>query len=167
MTRPDINIIAIVAHDGAIGRKGDQPFHISEDFRRFKQLTMGHPIIMGRRTFEALPSGALPGRRNIVVTRRADFHPEDTETAGSLGEAVAMCAACDNIYIIGGGEVYRQAMPSATRLLLTEVDVDVPDADTFFPEVDRRIWHVTERSELRHDSRSGVNYEFVTYERDF
>lgn len=162
---PHVNIIAIVARGGAIGRGGDQPFHISADFRRFKQLTLGHPIIMGRRTFEALPGGALPGRRNIVVTRSADFKAPDTESASSLEEALAMCSGADDLFIIGGGQIYAQAMHLAHRLLLTEVDAEVPDADTFFPPVNTDLWTLTEASSLAIDPRSGASYRFATYSR--
>lgn len=103
MDMPVISMIAIVARDGAIGRGGDQPFHISADFKRFKQLTLGHPVIMGRRTFEALPGGALPGRRNIVISRNPDYRAEGAETAPSIGDAIAMCDGAGEVFIIGGG----------------------------------------------------------------
>ncbi len=116
----EVSIIAIVARNGAIGRGGDQPFHIREDFQRFKALTMGRPIVMGRRTFEALPKGALPGRRNIIVTRNASWTAEGVETAQTLEDAIALGAsASDEVMIIGGGEIYRQALPLATQLYLT------------------------------------------------
>lgn len=161
-----ISIIAIVARDGAIGRGGDQPFHISEDFRRFKALTLGKPIVMGRRTFEALPKGALPGRRNIVVTRNAEWTAPDVETAPSVEAAIAMASSLsDEVMIIGGGEVYRQAMPLANRLYLTEVDADVEDADTFFPPFDPTEWTLTEQSDYSVDPRSGAPYRFLIYSR--
>ncbi|MCM1348239.1 MAG: dihydrofolate reductase [Firmicutes bacterium] len=160
-----VTIIAIVARNGAIGRGGDQPFHISADFRRFKQLTTGKPIVMGRRTFEALPSGALPHRRNIVVTRNQDYRAKDAETAPSLEAAVNLCSDAEDIMVIGGGEIYRQAMPLASTLMLTEVDADVDNADTFFPTVDRKEWVETERSERFTDPKSGVCYTFATYSR--
>ncbi len=162
---PIINIIAIVARNGAIGRGGDQPFHISADFRRFKQLTLSHPIIMGRRTYEALPGGALPGRRNIVVSRSESFSAPDAEIARSLDDAIAMCHDADRIFIIGGGQIYAPAMAVADKLLLTEVDADVTDADTFFPDVDPAVWTLTETSEPETDPRSGVIYRFATYTR--
>lgn len=165
MNTPLISIIAIVAHHGAIGIGGDQPFHIREDFLRFKQLTMGKPIVMGRLTFEALPKGALPGRRNIVVTRNEKWSAPDTERASSIEEAVQMCASADEIMIIGGGQIYARAMPIADTLYITDVDAEVPDADTFFPEVDTAEWKQTDRSEIFTDPRSGAEYSFVTYRR--
>lgn len=162
----EVSIIAIVARNGAIGRSGDQPFHIREDFQRFKALTMGRPIVMGRRTFEALPKGALPGRRNIVVTRNASWTAEGVETAPTLEDAIALGAsASDEVMIIGGGEIYRQALPLATQLYLTEVDADVVDADTFFPSFDRDAWQIIEESPRQTDPRSGATYRFVTYRR--
>lgn len=158
-----ISIIAIVARDGAIGRGGDQPFHIREDFRRFKSLTMGKPLVMGRRTFEALPSGALPGRRNIVVSRRDDFCAPGVEVGASLEKAIEMAGG--EVMVIGGGEIYRQAMPLATHLYITEVDADVPDADTHFPAIDSEIWQTTDISDYATDPRSGARYRFVDYSR--
>lgn len=160
-----VSIIAIVARDGAIGRGGDQPFHIAADFRRFKELTLGQPIVMGRRTFEALPKGALPGRRNIVVTRSSGWTAPDVETAPSLEEALQLCADADEVFIIGGGQIYRQAMTMADRLYITEVDADVPDADTHFPPVDPATWRLTDASEIATDPRSNAPYRFALYTR--
>ncbi len=165
MGRPTINIIAIVAHGGAIGRGGDQPFHISADFKRFKQLTLGHPVVMGRRTFDALPTGALPGRRNIVITRSEDFTAPGVETALSLDNALELCGDANEIFIIGGGQIYAQSILLADRLLLTEVNADVEDADTFFPSIDSTTWTLTEASPAETDPRSGASYRFVTYTR--
>ena len=159
------SVIAIVAHDGAIGRGGDQPFHIREDFQRFKALTLGKPIVMGRRTFEALPKGALPGRRNIVVTRSADWSAPDVETARSIEDAIRMAGDVEEVMIIGGGEIYRQSMPLATRLYVTEVDADVEDADTFFPEIDLQRWGLVEESDYQIDPRSGARFRFLTFDR--
>lgn len=160
-----VSIIAIVARDGAIGRGGDQPFHISADFKHFKELTLGKPIIMGRKTFEALPKGALPGRLNIVVTRNAGFSAPGVKTVGSLAEAMEMCAAVDEVMIIGGGQIYAQAEPLAGRMYLTEVDGFVDDADTFFPKWTQN-WRETSRSESYMDASlpEGVTYSFAVYD---
>lgn len=160
-----LTIIAAVAADGAIGRGGDLPFHISADLRRFKAITTGHPVIMGRKTFESFPNGALPARRNIVVTRNATYSPAGAETALSLDDAVAMVGDVDEAFIIGGGEIYRQALPLADRLLITDIHARVSDADTYFPEVDMGKWQEVERSAAETDPRSGASYEFVSYER--
>lgn len=165
MTTPSIPIAIIVAAgaDSAIGIGGDMPFHISADLRRFKALTMGLPLVMGRKTFESLPGGALPGRRNIVVSRRADFHPEGAETARSLDEALMTAAGGSprEIMVIGGGEIYRQALSLASRIYLTEVTGAFPGADTYFPEIDPGEWTVEEESECFTDPRSGLGYRFV------
>ena len=161
-----INIIAIVAANGAIGKDGDQPFHILEDFRRFKELTFGHPIIMGRRTFEGLPDGPLPGRRNIVVTNQSDWHFDGVETAPSLQSAVVLaCETDSDMYIIGGGEIYRQGIEIADHLYLTWVDASVEDAETFFPDVDETIWNKTKCEAYATDPRSGARYRFAEYHR--
>lgn len=160
-----LSIIVAVAADGAIGRRGDLLFHISDDLRRFKAITLGHPVIMGRKTFESFPNGPLPGRRNIVVTRNAGYRHDGAETAGSLDEALRMTAGDDEVFIIGGGEIYREALPMADRLLVTEIDARIADADTFFPPVPAEEWKVSDRSGPMTDPRSGVSYRFVTYDR--
>lgn len=128
------SIIVAIDRNRAIGNAGDQLFYIREDLRHFKELTLGHPVIMGRKTFEALPRGPLPGRRNIVITRNADFRPDGAETAPSLEAAIALCADnTDEAFIIGGSQIYTLAMPLATDLYITEIDAAAPAADTFFP----------------------------------
>lgn len=159
-----LSIIAIVAADGAIGCGGDQPFHISEDFRHFKRLTLGHPVIMGRKTFEALPKGALPGRRNIVITRNGDYKPAGAETAPSLEAALEMTRGGE-AFVIGGGHVYGAAIDLVDKLYITEVDAEVPDADTFFPAIAPEKWEIVERGEKLFDPRSGKNFCFLTYIR--
>ncbi|MBD5282363.1 MAG: dihydrofolate reductase [Bacteroides sp.] len=131
-----LSIIVAVDRNWAIGNRGDQLFYIREDLRHFKELTLGHPIIMGRKTFEALPRGPLPGRRNIVITRSRDYQPEGVEVAASLEEAIELCAGADEAFIIGGAQVYRQALPLASDLYLTQIDAAAPEADTFFPAVE-------------------------------
>lgn len=129
-----MNLIVAIDRRGAIGRRGDLLYHISADLRRFKALTTGHTVVMGRKTFESLPKGALPNRRNIVVSRQTDYSAPGIEVAHTLEAALAMDDSAD-IYIIGGAEIYRQALPRAGRLLLTVVDAETPDADTFFPAI--------------------------------
>ncbi len=131
--KPEITIIAAVCANGAIGRNGQLLFHISEDLRRFKSLTMGHPIIMGRKTFESFPKGPLPGRRNIVISRQADYAPAGAEVYPSPRAALAACAGADKVYVIGGEQIYREFMPLANVLELTEIDAAPADADAFFP----------------------------------
>ncbi|CCX48927.1 dihydrofolate reductase [Bacteroides sp. CAG:927] len=160
-----VTIIAIVASNGAIGRDGDQPFHISADFKHFKAVTMGKPVVMGRRTFEALPCGALPGRRNIVITRNKQWRAPGAETACSIEDALNKCGDVPEVMIIGGGQVYKSAMPLASRLEITRVDAPVEDADTFFPEISGDEWRVAEQSEPMTDPRSSHTFRFITYVR--
>lgn len=159
-------VAAIVAagNNGAIGRRGDLPWHIAEDMRRFKSLTMGHPVIMGRRTWESLPKRPLPGRRNIVVSRNPDFRAEGAETAPSVVAAIALCAADEIPFIIGGGEIYAAAFPLLTEILMTRVDTSVEDADTFFPTVSTDEWSLSEESEPM-VSAKGLPFRFLKYLR--
>lgn len=159
-----ITIIVAATPQLAIGAKGDLLFHISADLRRFKALTMGCPIIMGRRTFESFPKGALPGRRNIVVTRNGAYSAPNIETAPSIEEAVAMCHDAEHIFIIGGGEIYRQAIGMADTIELTLIEAECPEADTFFPPIDPALWEASE-GHLEHDPKSGVGYRFVSLTR--
>lgn len=138
-------IAAITADRGAIGRNGDLIFHIPADLRHFKTLTSGHTVVMGRKTFESLPKGALPNRRNIVISSRDGFTAPGTETAHSLDEALAMAGGDGReVFIIGGGRVYAEALDKADRLELTIVHAPTPDdADTFFPDIDPAKWQLT------------------------
>ncbi len=160
-----ISIIVAISRDNAIGKNGDLLYHISEDLRRFKSITMGHPIIMGRKTFESFPNGALPGRRNIVISRQKEYNHAGIEVVDSLDSALKLVADTDEAMVIGGGEIYRQALQHASRLYITEIDARHPDADTFFPIIDTTEWHITETSPICTDPRSGVNFRFVTYTR--
>lgn len=160
----EICIIVAVTQGGAIGRKGDMICHLRGDLRRFKALTMGCPVIMGRRTFQSLPKGALPGRRNIVVSRDPDFHAPGAETFVSLEAAIAACEDSPKAFIIGGGEIYRQAMPFATTLEITHIDLPAPhDADTFFPEIDPVVWQLETLSDPVRDTPDSPSYRFATY----
>jgi len=155
-----ITIIAAVAKNRAIGYKNKLIYWLPNDLKRFKQLTTGHTIIMGRNTFLSLPKGALPYRRNIVLSRTQKDFPS-CDTYASLKEALAHCTPDEDVYIIGGASVYKQAMPLADRLCLTEID-DVPEeADTFFP--DYSDWHEVWREEHDKDDRHDYRYAFVDY----
>lgn len=142
MTR--VNMVVAVSRNGVIGRDGGLPWHIPSDLKTFKAITMGHPIIMGRRTWDGLPRKPLPGRRNIVITRRSDFHPAGAEVAGSPSDALALCAGAAEVSVIGGGEIYRQFMDRADRIYLTEVDLEVA-GDTYFPEPPSAEWQEVSR----------------------
>lgn len=157
-----ISLIAAVARNRAIGKDNKLIYWLPDDMKRFKALTTGHTIIMGRRTFESLPKGALPNRRNIVLSRTRHDVP-GCDAYSSLEEAIAHCAEDEDIYVIGGEEVYRQAIGKADRLCLTEVD-DTPDgADAFFP--DYSGWRETSRERHAKDERHAFNFDFVDYEK--
>ena len=157
-----INVIAAVARNRAIGLDNKLLYWLPNDLRRFKALTTGHTIVMGRRTFESLPKGALPNRRNIVLTRSQQQF-SGAETFPTLAAALASCQADEEVYIIGGASVYRQALPLADRLCLTEIDDTPQEADAFFP--DYSDW-VVEREEAHEpDERHAYRYRFVDYVR--
>ncbi len=160
-----VSIIVAIDREGGIGRNGDLLFHISDDLRRFRRLTTGHTIIMGRKTFESFPKGPLPDRRNIIITRNHDYHVDGAATAGSIDEALRMCAHEDKVFIIGGGEIYRQAFPLASCLEITRIDA-VAEADTFFPEINPAEWTLTAEEPAMTDPKTGVTYRFLTYLRN-
>lgn len=162
-------LIVAVADNLAIGRDNALLWHISEDLKWFKSVTMGCPVIMGRRTFESI-GRALPGRLNIVVTRGFDA-PEGVRTASSpeeaFGIAEASAVAGENgpqrCFVIGGGQIYERALPLVDRLYVTRVHTVIPDADTFFPEISADIWKEESVSETHTDPSSGLSYEFAVY----
>lgn len=158
---PQVCLVAAVARNSIIGAGGKLPWHLPEDLRQFKQLTLGRPIIMGRRTWDSL-GRPLPGRRNIVVTRQAGFGAPGAEVAASVADAVARCAGEALVFVIGGSELYAAALPIADRLVLTEIDRDY-EGDTRFPAWDRAAWRVASRE--AHTAASGLRFEVVTYER--
>ena len=151
-----VTLIAAVGRNGVIGSGNDMPWHLPEDFAFFKRTTMGHAMVMGRKTFESI-GRALPGRRTIVITRQADWQHPDVETVHSLDDALGLAGPVGEVFVAGGGEVYEQAMPFAHRLLVTEVDQE-PAGDVYFPAIDPNVWRETAREE-----RDG--FAWVTYER--
>lgn len=157
-----ISLVAALDRHRAIGRAGAMPWHLSDDLKRFKALTLGKPVLMGRKT--ALGIGrALPGRTNLVLTRADDAPYPQQRAVRSLDEALAL-AGSDELMVIGGGEVYALALPRASRLRLTEIDAATPDADTFFPAFDPRDWRETAREHHPADARHALAFDFVDYE---
>lgn len=154
-----ISLIVAMSPNHAIGYCGSLPWHLPEDLAHFKQLTMGHTIIMGRHTYESLPHGALPGRRNIVLSRKPTFVPNDCEVYGSLEDALAECSTSDETFIIGGAEVYSAALPLANKLYITLVDDNPSLADTFFPHFNPKDWAITK--EEKHDGFSFIELSRV------
>lgn len=159
-----INIIAAVAQNRAIGFENKLIYWLPDDLKRFKQLTTGHTIIMGRNTYLSLPKGALPNRRNVVLSRTVPEIP-GCDVYASLEEALANCSPEEDIYVLGGSSVYNQALPLADRLCLTEVNDTPADADAFFPEY-ADGWHEVWAEDHAQDERHAHSFRFVDYERN-
>jgi dihydrofolate reductase len=159
MTRVDL--VAAVAANGIIGKNGKLPWHLPEDLQHFKRVTMGHPVIMGRRTWESLKA-PLPGRENIVVTRQAGYEAPGAAVASSLEAALALCAGESVACVIGGEDLFRESLPLASRLVMTEIKQDF-SGDTWFPEYDRSQWKEARRE--AHAAANGTRFDFVVYER--
>lgn len=160
MNRPRIAFVVAVARNGVIGRQGELPWRISSDLKRFKAITLGKPVIMGRKTWESLPRRPLPGRVNIVITRDRHYLAEGALMAASIGEALAQARQTESeeICVIGGSEVFREMLPLADRLYLTEVDL-APEGDVVFPPLDPKAWHETSRE--THMREAGDDAGFV------
>ncbi|MGD0340984.1 MAG: dihydrofolate reductase [Bacteroidales bacterium] len=159
-----ISIIVAVSEDLGIGKDNNLLWHLPEDMKRFKRLTTGKTVIMGRKTWESLPRKPLTDRRNIVITDIAGEEFEGAESAVSIDDAASKCKKDEEAFIIGGGSIYRQFMPLADRLYITHVHKKRP-ADTFFPKIDPKIWNVTEKEEFKTAEPTGIPYTYVIYER--
>jgi dihydrofolate reductase len=159
-----LSLVAAVARGGVIGRDGTVPWRLPEDMQHFRTLTMGHPVVMGRRTWDSLPDRFRPlsGRRNVVVTHNPHWSAPGADRASSLEHALRLLAPAPHAFVIGGAELYALALPLADRLLLTEVDT-VVDGDTFFPAWDRSAFD--EESREKHVSETGIPFSYVTYRR--
>lgn len=166
---PKISMVVAVAANGVIGRDGDLPWRLSTDLKRFKALTIGKPVIMGRKTWASL-GRPLPGRANIVITRNADFAAEGASVVASLDEALALAGreaqatGADEVSVIGGGEIYRQAIAHADILHVTEVQAEV-DGDTRFPEIDPAVFEKVFEEDLPQGEKDSHAMHFVTYRR--
>lgn len=160
-----IEIYVAVASNGIIGSNGKMPWHLSSDLKRFKAGTLGKPVIMGRKTWESIGK-PLPGRRNIVVTRNRDYLAEGGETAPSLAEAVELAArdTVEAVVVIGGGEIYRQAMETADTLHVTHVEAEL-EGDTRFPAIDPTRWEAVSQEKVPAGERDSFATEYVVYER--
>jgi dihydrofolate reductase len=159
-----ISVVAAVTRGGVIGRDGGIPWRIPEDMARFRELTTGHAVVMGRRTWESLPEQfrPLPGRDNVVVTRNPDWSAQGADRAGSVDDALELLESAPRVFVIGGGEIYAAALPFADELLLTEIDAEV-EGDTTFPRWDRDEFEEVERRERVTDG--GTPFAFVRYVR--
>lgn len=159
----EFSIIVATSKNNVIGRDGGIPWHLSADLKRFKSLTTGHPIVMGRRTFESI-GRPLPGRRNIVITRSTDAI-DGCDVVKSVEDLLNDKTLEGNVFIIGGGEIYKQFLPYAKKVYLTEVSTEITDGDTFFPELNPMEWIEVGRESHEADEKNDFNYSFVDYER--
>lgn len=164
-----ISMIVAMAENRVIGLEGGMPWNLPGDLRHFKETTTGHPVIMGRKTYQAI-GGALPGRANIIITRDRDFTAADADVVHDLSaalvkaKAVAEIEGGDEVFVIGGAEIYAQAMNEAGRIYLTEVKADLP-GDAFFPELGTSDWKETARDDREPDEPGGPAYSFVILDR--
>ncbi len=161
MNRPALCLIAAVARNGAIGKNNQLLVHLPGDLPRFKKLTLGHPVIMGRKTWDSI-GRALPQRRNIVITRNATWQADSAEVAASLAAALASVVGEPKVFVIGGAQIYAQALPLADELVLTEIDAEF-EGDAFFPEWDRAAFRQTSRED--HSTAQGLRYSYVHYSK--
>ena len=159
-----LSIIVAVASDGAIGRANDLLWHLPADLKRFKELTTGHTILMGRKTFESLPRGPLPTRRNIILSRSLPAQP-GAEVYPTIQQALEACASDEEVFIIGGGEIYRQLLPNTEQIYLTRVQASFPDAEVFFPELDSTEWIEEAREVYPRDERNEYDTELLLLRR--
>ena len=158
MTR--IVLVAAVAANGIIGANGKLPWHLPEDLKHFKRVTLGHPVIMGRKTWESL-KGPRPGRDNIVVTRSAGYETPGAAVASSLEAALALCLGEPVAFVVGGSSLFAESLPSAAGLVMTEIHKDF-EGDTWFPPYDRSRWKESQREQ--HVTADGMKFDFVLYE---
>lgn len=159
-----IKAIVAVDENGAIGRQGDLLCHLPADMRHFKEMTMGHSIVMGRKTFESFPRRPLPGRQNLVITRSAGWQYPGVTVVHSLEQAIAM-AETDTVFIIGGAQIYEQALPVVDVLHLTLIHARWASADVYFPALDPNQWQEVEREHHTSDHRNAYEYDFITLRR--
>ena len=159
-----ITLIAAAAENNALGKDNQMIWHLPDDFKRFKQLTSGHYIIMGRKTFDSLP-GMLPNRTHVIITRQKDYTAENCIVVNSLEEALKVCSQNEEVFIIGGGEIYKQSMAVADKIELTRVHGTSPEADAFFPEIDPSKWILKETVHHPKDEKHKFDFTFETFIR--
>jgi dihydrofolate reductase len=159
MDMTQLSLIVAIAQNSVIGINNTLPWHLPEDLKRFRALTMGHHIIMGRKTYESL-GRLLPGRTTVIVTRNANFTVEGAVVVNSLSAAIEACQGDSEAFLIGGAELYQQALVYAQKIYLTEIHADV-NGDAFFPAWDRALWQEVARE--HHVSENGLNFSYVTY----
>lgn len=160
-----LSLIAAIDRHRAIGYQNKLLFWLPNDLKRFKALTTGHTILMGRKTFESLPKGALPHRRNVVLSSSQSLTLHGAEVFHSLQEALDACHPDELVYVIGGASLYQQALPLADALCLTEIDAEAPQADAWFPPIEPNVWYEKSRDARPADEKHPCPYAFVDYVR--
>jgi dihydrofolate reductase len=159
-----ISIIVAIGKNNEIGKGNDLLCHLSADLKHFKEITSGHTVIMGRKTFDSLPKGPLPNRRNIVISRDKDLKIEGAEVYSSLDYAFLKLIDENEVFIIGGAQVYEQVLPLADKIYLTKILADFPEADVFFPKINYKEWRETSRETFPSDDKNPYPYSFLEYE---
>ena len=157
-----ITLIAAVAENNALGKDNKMIWHLPDDFKHFKTRTSGHHIIMGRKTFESFPS-PLPNRTSVIITRQADYKADGCIIAGSLDEALNACPQDEEVFVIGGGEIYNQSISLADKLDITRVHAEFPDADAYFPQIDESKWKLSEAVFHPKDEKHAYEMTFQVY----
>jgi len=160
-----ISIVVATGRSNEIGIKGGLLCHLPADLKRFKEITSGHTVIMGRKTFESLPKGPLPNRRNVVISRNPDLKIEGVEVYPSLDYAFIILIDEEEVFIIGGEQIYEQTLPIADKIYLTKIHADFPEADVFFPKIDLSVWRETNRETFFADEKNPYSFSFIEYER--
>lgn len=161
-----ISLIAAIGKNNEIGKGNTLLFNMPADIKYFRNTTRGHSVIMGRKTFESLPNGALPNRRNIVITRDEEYKSDGIEVVHSLDEALKLFENKDEeVFIIGGAEIYKQAIEKGDKLYITHIEAENKEADSFFPVIDKEIWKIKSREDFPADEKNIFDYSFVEYER--
>ena len=158
-----LTMIAAAAENNALGKDNDLVWHLPDDFKRFKRLTSGHHIIMGRKTFESFPK-LLPDRTHVIITRKEDYQPEGAIVVHSMEEAIRVSKLDDQAFIIGGGEIYKMGLEHAEKIELTRVHGEF-DADTYFPEIDKEKWKIVKDQFHDKDDKHEYSFTYLTYER--
>ena len=160
-----VSIIVATGRNNEIGKNGDLLCHLPADLKHFKEITSGHTVIMGRKTFQSLPKGPLPNRRNIVISRNVHLKVEGAEVYSSLDYAFIKLIDEDEVFIIGGAQIYEQALPIADKIYLTKINASFPEADVFFPQIDFSVWREADRETFLADEKNPYSFSFIEYER--
>ncbi|GHU82049.1 dihydrofolate reductase [Bacteroidia bacterium] len=160
-----ISIIVAIGKNNEIGKGNDLLCRLSADLKHFKEITLGHTVVMGRKTFDSLPKGPLPNRRNVVISRNKDLKIEGAEVYSSLDYTLIKLLDETEVFIIGGAQIYEQTLPIADKLYLTKIHAGFPEADIFFPPIDWKVWREIGRETFPADEKNPYSFSFLEYER--